>query len=310
MSAVGVPKFRAALLHPRHWLTWFGIIVWALLAQLPYRVSVFLGKHLGRVMLRFNHKRRKIAVRDIELCFPEKTPAEQQQLLRESFESLGIAGFEIAIAWFWPRWRRRKLYSLAGRDNVERAKAESGGVLLVGMHLTTLDIGSAFMGGEFRISAMYRKNRNPVYDWVQACKRQSYNPEGALIPSDNTRLMIKTLRSGGTIWYAPDQDHGAKGSVFVDFMGVQAAMLTATATFAKLGKAAVVPFYQKRLPDAKGYELVFLPALENFPSGDDVADAQIISDFVASVVRDIPEQYLWIQRRFKTRPEGQPSFYR
>lgn len=306
---MGVPQFRLALLHPRHWLIWLGIGFWALLAQLPFPLLIIMGTGLGRLVYRFNHKRRKIAARNIDLCFPDKSQSERDSILLQTFESLGIAGFETAIAWFWPRWRQRRLYTITGREYVEQAHAEKGGVLMVGMHLTTLDIGSAFMGQEFKIDGMYRQNRNPVYDWVQACGRQKYNPEGALIPSDNTRAMIKTLRNGGTIWYAPDQDHGIKGSVFVDFFGIPTATLTATATFAKLGKVAVVPFYQRRLPKGQGYELVYLPALKDFPSGNDKADAQVVSDFIESVVRQLPSQYLWIQKRFKTRPQGSASLY-
>ncbi len=302
-------RFELALLHPRYWLTWLGIGVWALLVQLPFPLLVLMGTGLGKLVYRFNHKRRKIAARDLEICYPEKTMLEREQILKKSFESIGIAAFETAIAWFWPSWRLRRLYTVEGREHVERAHAENNSVLMLGTHLTTLDIGGAFMGLEFRMGGMYRTNRNAAYDWVQRWGRQSCRPDATFISSDNVRGLIKHLRQGGIFWYAPDQDHGAKGSVFVSYFNVPTAMITATATFARMGKAAVVPVYQQRLPGAKGYKLIYLPALESFPSGDDNADAQVISDFIERIVREQPEQYLWIQRRFKTRPKGVARLY-
>ena len=123
------------------------------------------------------------------------------------------------------------------------------------------------------------------------------------------RKMYRVLRQKELVWYAPDQDYGRKHSVFAPFFGIDAATVTATAAFAKLGNADVVPFVQRRLPDGRGYEVEVYPAFSSFPSGDDVVDATRLNRFVEERVKEQPDQYLWAHRRFKTRPEGCPSVY-
>lgn len=301
--------FSLTLLHPRYWLTWLGIGIWAVIAQLPYPLLMLMGKGLGHILYRVNDKRRVIAICNLEVCFPDKSAVERHRILIESFESLGIAGFETAIAWFWPAWRLRRLYTVEGREHVEAALAKNSNMLMLGLHLTTIDIGGVFMGMEFRMGGMYKINKNAAYDWLQHWGRQSCRPDATFISSDNVRGLIKHLRQGEIFWYAPDQDKGVKGSGFVDFFGVKKSMLVATGTLAKLGRAVVVPVYTQRLSRGRGYRLVYLPALENFPSGDHLKDTQIVSDYVEHVIRQQPEQYMWVQKHFRTRPQGQPAVY-
>lgn len=123
------------------------------------------------------------------------------------------------------------------------------------------------------------------------------------------RNIIGSLKGGMAVWYAPDQDYGRRHSVFAPFFGVPAAMITATARFAKISGAPVVPFFQQRLDDGSGYKLRIMPALEGFPSGDDVADATRINKIIEEEILRQPEQYLWVHRRFKTRPEGEERPY-
>jgi len=301
--------FSLALLHPRYWLTWLGVGFLAVIAQLPYSLLMLIGKGLGHVLYRVNAKRRAIAIRNLEICFPKKSACERHKILVESFESLGIAVFETAMAWFWPAWRLRRIYSVEGLEHVRAALDKNPNLLMLGLHLTTIDIGGVFMGMEFRMGGMYRINKNAAYDWVQRWGRQSCRPDATFIPSDNVRALVKHLRLGEIFWYAPDQDHGLKGSEFVSFFGVQRAMLAATSTLAKLGKAGVVPVYTQRLSGGRGYKLTYLPALENFPSGDSLKDTQQVSDYIEAVIKLQPSQYLWVQKHFKTRPEGQPALY-
>lgn len=300
-----VLSFRWELLHPKHWLTWLGMLFWALLVQLPYAWVVAIGSVMGSLAGCYNKKRRRFIRINIDAAFPEKTELEREDICAQVLKNIGMAIMETGIAWFWPKWRLRKLYTVEGAEVVRDLQAQGQGVILLGSHLSALDIGVAFMGLEFTYDGLYRKNGNPVYDVVQKWGRERYCP-GTAIERKNMRAMVKALRIGNSILYAPDQDFGAEGSVFVTHFGVRTAMVTATSKLAKLGNARVVPFYHLRIKNpgwfrAK-FKLTFLPPLENFPSGNDESDAQVQCDFVESIVRQVPEQYLWTQRRFKTRP--------
>lgn len=303
-------RFRAYFLHPRFWLLWLGLGLLWLVIQLPYRVLLGLGRALGRLMYRLAGSRRRIAVRNLELCFPGLSNAERERLLKENFASNGIALFEMAMSWWWPQARLQRLAHIEGLEHLRQAQAEGQGVILMALHFTTLEIGAALLGQRHTIDGMYREHKNPVFDFVQRRGRERHNRDATAIEREDVRAMLKVLRAGRAIWYAPDQDYGRKQSLFVPLFGIQAATVTATSKFARLGRAKVVPFTQQRLADGSGYRLVIHPPLEDFPGESDEADCLRLNRWVEEVVRLNPEQYLWAHRRFKTRPEGEPSLYK
>ncbi|MFI8374188.1 lipid A biosynthesis lauroyl acyltransferase [Pseudomonas helleri] len=303
------PHFRAAFFHPRFWLLWLGLGVLWLVVQLPYKVQLCIGRVLGAVMYRIAGDRRRIAARNLELCFPEKTAAERERLLKENFASTGIAFFEMAMSWWWSKPRLAKLAHVEGLEHLEQAQREGKGVILMAFHFTTLEIGAALLGQQHTIDGMYREHNNPLFDFIQRRGRERHNADSLAVERDDVRGMLKLLRSGRAIWYAPDQDYGAKQSIFVPLFGIPAATVTATSKFAKLGKAKVVPFTQQRLADGSGYKLVIHAPLSDFPGESDEADCLRINQWVERAIRECPEQYLWAHRRFKTRPPGEPKLY-
>ena len=303
------PGFSAAMLHPRNWPMWAGLGLLWLLIQLPYPTILALGRLLGRGMYHFMPERRHIAETNLKLCFPDWTEQRRQQVLRENFESNGIALFEMAMAWWWPRKRLARLAHIDGLTHLQEAAAAGRGVVLMSMHFTTLEIGAALLGQKATIDGMYREHANAAFDFVQRRGRERHNADAMAVEREDVRSMLKSMRSGRAIWYAPDQDYGRKASVFVPLFGVQAATVTATSTFARLGKALVIPFTQTRLPDAQGYRLTIHPPLEGFPSRDETADALRINQWVEQAIVQQPEQYMWVHRRFKTRPEGEARPY-
>ncbi|PAU57509.1 lipid A biosynthesis lauroyl acyltransferase [Pseudomonas indica] len=303
------PSFRASFLHPRFWPLWIGLGLLWLVSQLPYRVLLLLGRLLGVLMYRVAGSRRRIAAKNLELCFPEKAPAERERLLRENFASTGIAFFEMAMSWWWPRARLARLAHVEGLEHLKQAQAEGQGVILMSLHFTTLEIGAALLGQRHTIDGMYREHKNPVFDFIQRRGRERHNPDATAIEREDVRAMLKVLRAGRAIWYAPDQDYGAKQSLFVPLFGIPAATVTATTKFARLGKARVVPFTQARLADGSGYRLVVHPPLADFPGESEEADCLRINQWIETVLREQPEQYLWAHRRFKTRPPGEPKLY-
>lgn len=309
VTAMARQQFSRTLLHPRYWLTWFGFGIWWLFAQLPYPVQWQLGKLLGWVTYHLAKRRRRIAERNIELCFPELSSEERQRMVRGTINSTAMAVFESGMAWFWPARRLRKLFSVTGLEHLQAAEREGQGVLLMAMHFTTLDIGGAMLCLDHSIDAVYRPHNNPVYDYMQRKGRERNNAQTQVIPRSEVRAIVKNLRSGRALWYAPDQDYGPKHSVFVPFFGIPAATITATGDLTRMGKAKVIPFVQTRLPHGRGYEVKVYPPLAGFPSGNDEADARQINAFIEERVREQPEQYMWVHRRFKTRPPGESSVY-
>ncbi len=280
---------------------------WRLLVLLPFRWQLVLGRWLGKVLYHLAAKRRKIAERNIALCFPELSAAEQETLVRDNIESTAIALFETGIAWFWPHSRLRKLLNISGLEHIEAAEGQ--GVLLMAFHFTTLDIGGAFVSMSMSIDGMYRPHKNAVYDYVQRKGRERHCADAEVITRDDLREMLRRLKAGRAIWYAPDQDYGKGHSVFVPFFGIPAATVTATSKFARLGKARIIPFAQYRRADGSGYDVKIYPAWEDFPSGDESADAARVNVTAEQLIRPHPEQYLWSHRRFKTRPDGEASLY-
>ncbi|WP_419735366.1 lipid A biosynthesis lauroyl acyltransferase [Pseudomonas sp. COR18] len=303
------PRFQAAFLHPRYWLLWLGLGLLWLIVQLPYCVLLRIGRVLGLAMYRVAGERRRIAARNLELCFPEKGAAERTRLLKENFASTGIAFFEMAMSWWWAKPRLARLAHVEGLEHLLQAQREGKGVILMALHFTTLEIGAALLGQQHTIDGMYREHGNALFDFIQRRGRERHNLDSLAVERDDVRGMLKLLRSGRAIWYAPDQDYGIKQSIFVPLFGIQAATVTATSKFARLGKALVVPFTQERLADGSGYRLVIHPPLEDFPAESEEADCLRINRWVEVSLRACPEQYLWTHRRFKSRPAGEPRLY-
>ncbi|AIS16780.1 lipid A biosynthesis lauroyl acyltransferase [Pseudomonas rhizosphaerae] len=303
------PRFRRYFLHPRFWLLWLGLAALWLVVQLPYGALLQLGRWLGLGMYRVASERRRVAARNLELCFPQMPPVERKRLLKENFASTGIAFFEMAMSWWWPQARLAKLAHIEGLEHLQAAQRDGEGAILMALHFTTLEIGAALLGQRHTIDGMYREHRNALFDFVQRQGRERHNPDSLAVEREDVRGMIKLLRKGRAIWYAPDQDYGAKQSIFVPLFGIEAATVTATTHFARLGKARVIPFTQRRLEDGSGYRLVLHPPLPGFPGESEAADALRINQWVEQAVTECPEQYLWAHRRFKSRPAGAPKLY-
>jgi KDO2-lipid IV(A) lauroyltransferase len=302
------PVFRVYFLHPRFWLLWLGLGLLWLIAQLPYKVLLLLGRGLGALMYRLASSRRKIAARNLKLCFPQMVASEREALLKENFASTGITFFEMAIAWWWPAERLRRLGTIEGLEHLRQAQADGQGVILMALHFTTLEMGGGLLGMAQDMYGMYRPHKNPLFDYVQRSGREQRLL--GVIGRDDVRGMLKLLRAGAVVWYAPDQDYGAQRSVFAPLFGVPAATVTATSKFARLGRAQVIPFTQQRLPNGQGYRLVIHPPLTDFPTESEEADCLRVNQWVEQAVSACPEQYLWAHRRFKTRPQGEPKLYK
>ncbi len=301
------PRLTAALFHPRYWPQWFGQAVLWLVVQLPYPVLMYLGAGLGWLSMKLLPRRVRIARTNLQLAFPEWDDATREACLKENFANVGRAIFETGIAWFWPDWRVRKIMHVTGAEHVEQAVANKHGMLLLSAHFMTLELNARMFGLLRPGVGVYRPNTNPVLEYAQyhgRCKSNKY-----LVDRADVKGMIKALRQGEALWYAPDHDYGPHASVFVPFLGVSdAATITGTATLARVKNTVVLPCYNIRLPQG-GYQLIIEPPLQNYPVGDDVADATLSNQVLEQAVRKAPEQYMWLHRRFKSRPNAKKFRY-
>jgi KDO2-lipid IV(A) lauroyltransferase len=296
------------LLNPRFWPAWLGFGLLRIVILLPYPVLLRLGRALGWLGRHLARQRADIARRNIGLCFPQLTEQERQQLLEAHFASLGIGIFEIALAWWASDRRLAGLAEVSGLENLQAASAQGNGVLLLSAHFTCLELGGRFLTRHVPLDAMYRQTASPVVEHLTASRRANFS--GEIIPRDALKKMLRRLRDGHAVWYAPDQNTQRKKAVFVKFFGHLASTTPATHKLAGVSGARVVPFKAVRKADGSGYRLSLEPALDAFPSEDAEADTQRINDIIERWVREDPEQYLWIHRRFRTRPDhNDPRLY-
>tara|TARA_R100001039_G_scaffold37480_1_gene36181 strand:+ start:689 stop:1603 length:915 start_codon:yes stop_codon:yes gene_type:complete len=291
---------------PRLYPSWIGVGLFWLIGQLPWRLLQAIGRGLGRLAWYLAKKRRHIAQTNIRLCFPELTPEEQDELAHRSVISTGEAILEMAGSYNNHRIDLNKNLTVTGMEHIEACQARGEGVLLLGMHFNTLDTCSRMLATLVDIHAVYRPNDNPVIDRLIDRGRRHY--VRSTVDRTDIRQMLRLLRSGEIVWYAPDQDYGTAHALFVPFFGIPAATITATSRIAKMGKAAVIPCAHYRLPGGR-YEIEFGAPLDGFPSGDEEADTARINQTIEHYVRKHPEQYLWVHKRFKHQPPGQPKRY-
>lgn len=293
--------------HPRYWPVWAGILMAWLIAQLPFRSKIRVGSALGRMGYRFARSRRHIVETNIRLSFPQLDPAAQANLVRGVFRSSGISIVETATAWFCDPADYSRRFRFKGEEILRQAIEEGHGVILLGMHFSTLDISGAVVGSRIEMDVMYRANKNPLFDLLMTRSRQLHFDQA--ITRDDIRTVVKRLKSGHVVWYGGDQDYGRKHSVFAPFFGIPTATITATARFARLTGAAIVMITHFRNADDVSYEIEFSRPLDDFPTGDNTIDATTINKLVESAILRHPEQYWWLHKRFKTRPEGEKGFY-
>jgi KDO2-lipid IV(A) lauroyltransferase len=231
----------------------------------------------------------------------------QYELARHVFEAVTLGAFELTLAWLNPRRDLLDRIDVSGAEHLHEALAAGRGALLLGGHFAVMDvIGQALarLGG---IDVMYRANRNPAWEWAQQRGRACYF--GAVIERADMRTTLRRLKAGNAIWYAADQDYGRERSVFAPFFGVPCASITATARLARFNDSPVLMLSQHRDYAARRWRVTFSPVMTDFPRDDDFRAACYANTALEAIVRDSPEQYLWLHKRFKTRPAGEPSLY-
>ncbi len=302
MSAASEVRFWV----PRYWGTWLLIGLLRLLAPLDTKNQVRLGKVLGWMAFYLIAQRRRIAEVNIRLCFPELSEQEQKALVRRCISENVIGLLETARAWFADPESIRPQLEVEGLDHLRAAEAQGRGVIVVGAHYTALDLGSVMASRYLEFCGMYRPHKNALMDKTM---REARSRVARIIDREDMRAFVRALKSGEIVWYAPDQDYGSRVSVFAPFFGIMAATIKTTARLAQINQSPVIVLSYHRKTDNSGYLMCFSEPLDEFPSGDEVADATRINLALEQEIRRCPEQYMWVHRRFKTRPHEEKGFY-
>lgn len=282
------------------------------LIHLPHSWQMKIGKGLGRLARIILSSRRNITNKNLELCFPKLSSEEREKLSQQVFESVGMSIFETANAW-WQSDEKLSdwLEDIEGKEILdEYLEKKDRRVIIMGAHLTSLDLSGKLMriaSPKAPMAVVQRHANNPIINTLQNSARS--NLYFKAISRKDVRGMIKSINQGICVWYAPDQDYTGKGNVFAPFFGIPTSTITALSRLAKITKADVIPFFSYRNPKTGKYIIELKPALKNFPSNNLVEDATLINKTLEDAIKRAPDQYLWLHKRFKTRPDNEPSLY-
>lgn len=268
-----------------------------------------MGRMLGRLLIKIGSKRKHVALTNLRLCFPEKNEDELQTLLLKNFENTGIALFETGMGWWWPDWRVKRKCKVIGGEHIKNAQQQGYGVLVLGMHNLSLEISARGAGFDNPLVVFYRPHNNQLMEFFQFKGRGRSNKY--MLGKRDVKGLIKAIRDKEACAYLPDQDYGRNKSLFVPFFAVkEAATTTGTLIFARQNNTKTVMIIPRRNNDNSGYTIEISAPLENFPTDNDKNDLTRINNELEKAISVQPEQYMWLHRRFKTRPnKDDPSLY-
>ena len=292
---------------PNYWYLWLFLGLLRLSCLLPYLSQLRLFKAAGRLLHRFDTRRRLTARRNISLCFPELSAQERDALLLAHYEAIGASMMELGLARWASDEKVAALSRIEGAENLTEPLQQGQFVILLTGHFTSLELSGRVMREVCPgLDAVFQMHPNEFLTEILRTSRE--RAVSSTIESSDIRGMVRSLKSGTPLWFAPDQTVRSKQSFLTTFFGEPAMHNTATTKLAKLGKAVAVPWFFYRLPEG-GYSMTILPRLENFPSDDAIEDTKQFTAILEDAIRRCPEQYIWTYRKFKGRPEPLPDAY-
>jgi KDO2-lipid IV(A) lauroyltransferase len=281
-------------------------VVW-LLHFLPLGILAKLGEWTGMLLFMLGHERREVARTNLRLCFPQWSDARREQILRMHFRAFGRNLLEHGILWWSSRERIKKLVRIEGLENWQAVKDKP--VIWLAPHFVGLDMGGSRIHAEFPAVSMYSMQKHSLVNALLLHGRTRFGTSILVSRHEGIRPVIKALRDSVPLYYLPDMDYGPRDSLFVPFFGVLAATIPTLSRLVRITGAKVVPCVTRQLRGGEGYVLKFYPAWEHFPGNDIEADTRRMNEFIEERVLEMPEQYFWLHKRFKTRPQGEPKPY-
>jgi len=297
------------LLSPRYWPSWLAVGLIRLIGFLPFPLLWFVGMGSGRLAGRLALERRQVALRNLEICLPELSPREREEIASRHFGYLGVAALTQGLVWGASRRRLARLVRIRHREGFDTLHDQGRNIIVLLPHFIGLELGgAAFTALVHPGMFMYQKIRDPVIDAQMRAGRMRF---GALSVErqDDLRGLVREIRQGTPFFYLPDQNAGRRRGIFVPFCGIPASTFPMLGRFARLTDAVVLPVHTRYLPWGRGLEIIIGSPLESFPSGKQEADTAAMNRVIEALIRTLPAQYFWVHRRFKTRPPGEPPIY-
>ena len=295
------------LMRPALIPVWLSVGLLWLLHWLPLSLQAAIGNALGWLLALLPGKRRHIGATNLALCFPDTPEPIRKRWLRQTFQASMRAVLEHGLLWWGSEARVRRLIQI---DNPEAAMGDGvRPVIWLAPHFVGLDMGGVRLTMDQTIVSMYARAKDPVSDKFMRHGRTRFSNIVLIERHEGIKATLQAIKRGLPFYYLPDQDHGRLNAVFVPFFGIPAATVAALPRLAKLTGAQIVPAITRQLPGGQGYRVRFYPPWDNFPSDNVETDVARMNAFIEERIREMPPQYLWLHRRFKTRPEGEASVY-
>jgi KDO2-lipid IV(A) lauroyltransferase len=285
----------------------FGVFVFWLIHFLPFRVIVAIGNGVGSLLYLLAAERRKVGTINLKLCFPDMSDEAREKRLRDHFKMFGRGLIERSILWWSSAERISNLIRVEGVEHFDSVKGKP--VILLTPHFVGMDVGGSWIAQHADTVCMYANQKSIYLTELILEKRIRFGKQRLYSRQQGLRPILKGMREGMPFIYPPDQDQTVKDGAFIPFFGVPAATMTSVPRIAQMTGAKVLPSITRLLPGGEGYVLTFYPAWEKYPSGDNIADTRRMNEFIEQRVLEIPEQYFWLHKRFKTRPEGEAKLY-
>jgi KDO2-lipid IV(A) lauroyltransferase len=285
----------------------FGVFILWLIHFLPFGVIVAIGNGIGSLLYLVAADRRRVGAVNLKLCFPQMSDQARSSLLKNHFRMFARGLIERSILWWASAERINSLIRVEGIEHFEAVAGKPS--ILLTPHFVGMDAGGQWVAQQVDTVCMYANQKNAYMTELLLKKRARFRNQKLYSRQQGLRPIIKGMRAGMPFIYPPDQDQGVKDGVFVPFFGVPAATMTSVSRITQMTGAKVVPSITRVLQGAGGYVLTFYPAWENYPSGDEVADARHMNAFIEQRILEMPEQYFWLHKRFKNRPEGAERYY-
>ena len=303
-----LPAFKKSFFAPKYWPTWLLLALMWVCAYLPRSITGFIGARLGDLFCLLSAKRRHVAQVNIRMCFPELSTERQEWLIRQHFRVYVQCLLDYGLIW-WARIGFLKKYiHISGMGHITAEQAKGHNVILLTGHYSALDLGASLVSEQNPTIALIKPAKNHLIDWFMARGRHRFHAI-SFLRDDGIRNVVRAIKQKKIFYYLPDEDLGPAHAIFVPFLATEAATITAVSKLARITEASVLPCYTRRLPGNRGYEMIVRPPLEDFPTNDFSADAIRVNAELEKGIRDIPEQYMWTLKLFKTRPGKQPSPY-
>jgi len=284
-----------------------GVFIMWLIHFLPFRVIVAIGNGVGSLLYFAAKDRRRVGVINLKLCFPDMSDGARRELLRDNFRMFGRGLFERSILWWSSARRISGLIRVEGVEHFESIAGQPA--ILLTPHFVGMDVGGQWIAQHTDTVCMYANQKNQYMTELLLKKRARFRNQHLYSRQQGLRPILKGMREGMPFIYPPDQDQTVKDGAFIPFFGVPAATITSVPRIAKMTGAKVLPCITRLLPGGEGYVLTFYPVWDDFPTGDDIADTRRMNEFIEQRVLEMPEQYFWLHKRFKTRPDGEKRLY-